>query len=104
MDGISSLFPEASLELGPEKKPSQASQPRKTYIPEEDELLHHKPQEFLLHLGLIVQQVVNQHVDNVGAVPAMSVKHPPQRMTIRLDHRPAELPSHQCCCDSSCEL
>lgn len=45
-----------------------------TYIPGEDELLHKKSQKLLIYLCLIVQQVVKEHVDNVGAGPLVSGK------------------------------
>jgi len=77
------LEPEESLE---DKAPSklcwslrlsvvQARATLSTYIPGEDELLHKKSQKLLIYLCLIVQQVVKEHVDNVGAGPLMSGKH-----------------------------
>lgn len=46
----------------------------KPYAPEEDRLLHNGPQQLLIHLGLIVQQVINEQVDDVCAIPSVPEK------------------------------
>lgn len=46
-----------------------------TYFPDINELLHKKSQELLIYLCLIMEQMVKEHVDNVGAGPLVSGKH-----------------------------